>query len=338
MRQWIGSASTLEEAILIGLKALGLSREQVNVEVLEERASGLLSMMGFRRVRVKLMEKEAGGGRRPAPNERHDGDRDRFRRSSEGRPDFRRRGEDRPSEGRSDFRRRDDRPRDNRPRDDRPRDDRPRDNRNRPPQDRRPDDRPRDNRGPFPGRRSENRPAAPTRPPVEENLPPMAAGVPVKLPPTPEELLTQWKEWAGWNDLSWEILPAEGNALPITLKTAQHDKLFGSGGQTLEGFEYLVNIILNRTSKDRPRVVFELEGHVNPRKQAAIDEAHRAANEVRRTGRVYRLEPMNSAERRLVHQTLANEADVETASEGEGPFRKVVVRPKQGAGTGSAKA
>jgi hypothetical protein len=72
-----------------------------------------------------------------------------------------------------------------------------------------------------------------------------------------------------------------------------------------------------------------------PMGDSPIDEAHLAeealfaADEVRRTGRVYRLDPMPTEERRVIHQILKDDPEVETVSEGEGPFRKVVVIPRR---------
>ena len=74
--------------------------------------------------------------------------------------------------------------------------------------------------------------------------------------------------------------------------------------------------------------LFMKGGSIRSQEEKIMELAKRAAAEVRRTKTVYRLDPMPPAERRLVHQALADDPDVETASEGEGPFRKVVVRPK----------
>jgi spoIIIJ-associated protein len=62
------------------------------------------------------------------------------------------------------------------------------------------------------------------------------------------------------------------------------------------------------------------------REQAILDEAHKAVTMVKTDGRPYRLEPMDASMRRLIHRTLANNPSVTTASEGEGPWRKIVIR------------
>lgn len=145
-----------------------------------------------------------------------------------------------------------------------------------------------------------------------------------------ETHLSRWKELLGWEDLSWSVKQAEGRRLPIVLSTAKGDRLMGPSGETLEAFEYLFNLVLTQEAKDAPAVQFGMEGFDNPKNQRLIDLAKRAAAEVRRSRTLYRMDPMPPADRKIIHQALANESDVETASEGEGPFRKVVVRLKSG--------
>ncbi len=297
-----------------GLKELGLPREKVEVKVLEDRASGLLSMMAFRRVRVELREKggQADGPRMRSREDRAPQDKGRFRR--EGRDNGRQRGQGptppshapkqpQPQPGRG-----------NRPQ----------------PQGTPGPQRDRFSQGNRPPRDASRRPQAPAprqEPRAETSRP---AEPPAKPRPAdaPDALLNEWKTLLGWEDLSWTLGPDDGKTRPVTLRAAQAARLTEGNGQGLEAFEHVFNLIMQRQGTG-PRYVFEVEGAANPRKQEVVEQARAAAEEVRRTGRPYRLDPMEPADRRLAHQTLADDPDVETVSEGEGPWRKVVVRPKK---------
>lgn len=362
MREWIGSAPTEEKAVERGLKALGLSREQVDARVLEEKTSGLFSLFGFRRVRVKLTEKlGARGWRQDRPE---DDRKDRGERGREGR-EFRdgggrgrdrRNGERRDGGGRGPRDGFDDRGERNgdrgRPREDarRPRRDEPRFPRERGPENPRQErpsadreDRNRD-RGNRPLRERFERQ---DRPPREPARPAPAAETREEAPRRPaippEELLTAWRDLLGWEDLSWDLQTREDGGIRAVLKTSRGQRLMDKGGRALDAFQYLFNLARARGDRQVPRVAFEVEGFAPPPRddaeeappRPAADDgriaaiARSAADEVRRTGVIYRLDPMENHERRLVHQALADDPDVETASEGEGPWRKVVVKPKK---------
>jgi spoIIIJ-associated protein len=144
-----------------------------------------------------------------------------------------------------------------------------------------------------------------------------------------------------WTDLTWDIQSGENQETLITLKTSRAGQLVGENGEVLDALQYLFNLALAQGSEqrpaaparsaagERPRVKFQVEGFGSAADLKIIALARRAADEVRAMGLVYRLDPMEPAERKLVHQTLANDPDVETISEGEGPWRKVVVRPRE---------
>jgi predicted RNA-binding protein Jag len=155
---------------------------------------------------------------------------------------------------------------------------------------------------------------------------------------TPEELLAQWKGLLGWDDLAWEQKSVEGGKPVYALTTSKAELLAGSDGRTLEAFEYLFNLVLARAPEDRDYLRFLVEGVDLEAKrfERAIDIAQRAAAEVRRSGRAYRLDPMPSPERKAIHQAFTDDPDVETVSEGEGPWRKIVLRPKPKAGGSAA--
>lgn len=306
MKEWVGEGRTNEEAVARGLQVLKISRDEVTVHVLEERASGLLSMFGHRRVKVRLVEKTS---RRPSShgmdfkrkNGRDDRDDDRFDRDDDDRPQKR---NDARRPDRRDGRREE------------------------------PKNRPEPRRAPKGGREQEPRKAPrpearpertrPTPPPEKPAAPKTAFHPPIP----PESLLSQWKDLLGWDDLTWDIQPAQGRRLPVLLKTSWGEKLAGAGGKPLDAFEYLFNLISSGGDKDRPWVSFRIEGFASAEEQRLVDRALYAAFQVRRTGQPFVLDPMPAALRRKVHQALAHHPDVETASEGEGDGRRIVVKPK----------
>jgi predicted RNA-binding protein Jag len=148
-------------------------------------------------------------------------------------------------------------------------------------------------------------------------------------PIPPESLLAQWRELLGWDDLAWEFHPVENKRLPVDLKTSRGETLAGSGGKVLEAFEYLFNLVSSGGDREKPWVSFRVAGFPSADESRLVDQALFAAFQVRRTGKIFRMDPMPPAHRRAVHQTLAHHPDVETFSEGEGPLRLVVVKPKE---------
>ncbi len=147
-------------------------------------------------------------------------------------------------------------------------------------------------------------------------------------PPTPDALLTQWKALLGWDDISWSPKNGETGDITLVLDAASGEKLSADGARLLEPLQHLLNVVRAKSDRSAPRVFLEIEGQAAQDENRIVDEARHAADEVKRTGEPFRMDPMGSRDRRVVHQTLANDPDVETASEGEGQWRKVVVRLK----------
>jgi spoIIIJ-associated protein len=141
-------------------------------------------------------------------------------------------------------------------------------------------------------------------------------------------LLNQWKILLGWEDLSWTVRNGETGDIALVLDAASGEKLQKAGDHAVEALQHLLNAVRSKSDRGCPRVFLEVEGQAEMDERRIIEEAHNAAAEVKRTGEPFRMAPMDSRDRRLVHQALANSPDVETASEGEGQWRKVVVRPK----------
>ncbi len=107
--------------------------------------------------------------------------------------------------------------------------------------------------------------------------------------------------------------------------------LIGRHGQTLEALDLLVNLIMAHDQGQRVPVAVDVERYRERRREALQDLARRFADRVRRAGRPITMKPMSAAERRIVHTTLADDAEVTTYSEGEEPDRRVVIAPRTGA-------
>ncbi len=103
--------------------------------------------------------------------------------------------------------------------------------------------------------------------------------------------------------------------------------LIGRRGQTIDAVEYLAGIAVYPGSHSRKHVEIDAEGYKERRRRQIERVAVRKADEVARRGRSAQLTPMTPAERKIVHLTLRNRTDVETASQGREPNRSVVISP-----------
>lgn len=101
--------------------------------------------------------------------------------------------------------------------------------------------------------------------------------------------------------------------------------LIGKHGQTLDSLQYLTNLVANKTSSERVRVVIDVEDYRDRRIETLTRLAYRLADKVKRTGERVALEPMNPHERKIIHMALQGDRRVTTLSEGDDPFRHVVI-------------
>jgi spoIIIJ-associated protein len=118
------------------------------------------------------------------------------------------------------------------------------------------------------------------------------------------------------------------NNLDIELKGEEMGVLIGKRGQTLDSLQYLVSLVANKNSENYLRVKLDTENYRKRRKETLENLAHNIAYKVKRTKRSVSLEPMNPYERRVIHSALQNDKYVVTHSEGEEPYRRVVVTLK----------
>ncbi len=117
----------------------------------------------------------------------------------------------------------------------------------------------------------------------------------------------------------------EENSLDIDLSGDEMGVLIGKRGQTLDSLQYLVSLVVNRSGEHYIRVKLDTENYRERRKETLESLAKNIAYKVKRTKRSVALEPMNPYERRIIHSALQPDNFVMTKSEGEEPYRHVVV-------------
>lgn len=138
------------------------------------------------------------------------------------------------------------------------------------------------------------------------------------------------------------VFSAMNMEVTIDIKKAEDDKVYevelsgkemglliGKRGQTLDSLQYLTNLAVNKHSDGYIKVKIDTEDYRQRRKDTLENLAKNIAYKVKRTKRPVSLEPMNPFERRVIHSTLQGDRYVETHSEGEEPFRHVVVTLKK---------
>lgn len=129
-----------------------------------------------------------------------------------------------------------------------------------------------------------------------------------------------------------EILVAvneEEHIIEVELKGDDMGILIGKRGQTLDSLQYLTNLAINKHSDEYYKVKIDTEHYRKRRKETLENLAKNIAYKVKRTKRPVSLEPMNPFERRIIHSALQNDRYVTTHSEGDEPYRHVVVTLKK---------
>ena len=139
-----------------------------------------------------------------------------------------------------------------------------------------------------------------------------------------------------------DVFKAMGIDATVNIKYDEFDKtmnidltgedmgiLIGKRGQTLDSLQYLTNLVVNKNVEDKIHVKVDTEDYRKRRRQTLENLAKNMASKVKRTRRSVTLEPMNPYERRIIHSALQNDKYVTTHSEGEEPYRKVVITLKK---------
>lgn len=120
----------------------------------------------------------------------------------------------------------------------------------------------------------------------------------------------------------------EDDSIYISVSGADCGSAIGRHGETLEAISYITNLVANKHSENRIRVHIDIGGYRKHREQVLTNLASKASIKAKKTGRKVVMEPMNPAERRIVHSYLQNVEGVTTHSEGEEPDRRVIVSPE----------
>lgn len=128
-------------------------------------------------------------------------------------------------------------------------------------------------------------------------------------------------------EIKMEYKASEGN-LDIEFIGQDMGILIGKRGQTLDSLQYLTSLVVNKETQGYVRVKLDTEDYRNRRKETLENLARSIAYKVRKTRKTVSLEPMNPYERRIIHSALQGNRYVETYSEGNEPYRHVVVKLK----------
>ena len=127
-------------------------------------------------------------------------------------------------------------------------------------------------------------------------------------------------------DMEVEIISIQkGNEISIELAGPDMGVLIGKRGQTLDSLQYLTSLVVNKGTSEYIRVKVDTENYRKRRKDTLENLAKNLAYKVKRTKKSVSLEPMNPYERRVIHSALQNDKYVSTHSEGEEPYRRVVI-------------
>jgi len=106
--------------------------------------------------------------------------------------------------------------------------------------------------------------------------------------------------------------------------------LIGRRSETLSAFQYIASLIVGKEEQQFVQLTVDVEGYRDRREKQLVQMAKRMADQVSKSGRRQTLEPMPSAERRIIHIALRDHPNVKTESTGEEPYRKVMILPKDG--------
>lgn len=177
----------------------------------------------------------------------------------------------------------------------------------------------------------------------EEKFAPKESEAPQKDPKQQAQLLTE-EEMEAAKDASIKFIEDlldsmkvtaqiesafEEGTLMISLTSKELGVVIGKRGETLDALQYLVSLVVNRTTPKYIRVSLDAENYRAKRQEALVNLAQKLARKVSASKRKYTLEPMSPYERRIIHAALQDNPYVTTYSVGEEPYRKVVIVPKR---------
>jgi len=148
------------------------------------------------------------------------------------------------------------------------------------------------------------------------------------MPADSKAILQQLVDLLGFNATVEEHHMDDGVLLDV--KTEDSGRLIGRQGQTLADLQYITNRLLFQQDPSVPKIMVDVSGYRAQAREALVKKAKEAAEKVRRWGDVVELEPLNAFDRRIIHQALKDDPNIETHSvEVEGTDKKaILLRPK----------
>lgn len=296
MESIVKSGRTVDEAIGSALQEMGLTRDEVQVDILQLENTGFLGLIGRKEGKVRVTPLKAVARAESSSDRR-------------GKPKSNANSKPRSEKGAS---QREPRPeKAQAPREPRPE--------NRPPQG---ESRPRD----------EARKPAPERPARKPERAPAPASATAseavigECSKKAEEVVSKISECFG---IQVEVQARETErSVNIRVVGDQVGQLIGRRGRTLGAVQYIVSRLVNEEGQDRRKVTIDVDGYNEDREGALTELAERTAERVLERGKPVFLRPMSPPERRIIHLTLQDDNEVATESVGEQDSRRVVVYPK----------
>ena len=317
MSAYESTGKTVEEAVSEGLKKLGLSIGEVQVDILEEGSKGLFGLFGSKTARVRLTVKEeerretvfadslsSYDAERRAPKKA-----EKPAEPAKAVPQAPREVPQAPKAERA-------------PKPDKPQ---------------RParlkvdsvEQAPKAERGPKPERIEKPARAPKAEKPALSRMPSEPAVPAEQRDPQSDEgkvqaFLQELTRQMGL-EISVHVHTDEEGNIRVSMQGDTLGILIGRRGETLDALQYLTSLHINRGRQEYTRVTLDSEGYRAKREDALVRLANRMANRAQRTGRKVSLEPMNPYERRILHSALQGHEGISTHSEGEEPNRHVVI-------------
>ena len=317
MSAYESTGKTVEEAVSEGLKKLGLSIGEVQVDILEEGSKGLFGLFGSKTARVRLTVKEeersetvfadslsSYDAERRAPKKA-----EKPAEPAKAVPQAPREVPQAPKAERA-------------PKPDKPQ---------------RParlkvdsvEQAPKAERGPRPERIEKPARAPKAEKPALSRMPSEPAVPAEQRDPQSDEgkvqaFLQELTRLMGL-EISVHVHTDEEGNIRVSMQGDTLGILIGRRGETLDALQYLTSLHINRGRQEYTRVTLDSEGYRAKREDALVRLANRMANRAQRTGRKVSLEPMNPYERRILHSALQGHEGISTHSEGEEPNRHEVI-------------
>ena len=114
----------------------------------------------------------------------------------------------------------------------------------------------------------------------------------------------------------------------VDINSSDKGMIIGKRGNTLDSIQYLLSLVVNKSSDKYIRITLDTGDYRQKREDTLIDLAKKMAIKCKKSKRPVKLEPMNPYERRIIHSALQNDSGVKTYSEGEDPYRRIVIENK----------